>query len=217
MSEIVRAMFFVDGFNLYHAIDKRPSYVPFKERFQYHKYKWLDLNKLCRAFTTKNEVVDKIFYFTTYATWAPEKEKRHRIYVRALESVKVIPVFGKFKNKTIRCLADCNKKFSKPEEKQTDVNIAITILREAFADTFDKAFIISGDSDLIPCIKAVKDLFPNKKIGIIMPPDRHTQELKDNSDFYMRIKEIQLKTSQFPDPITDEQGNPILQKPAEWA
>lgn len=35
-----RVAFFIDGFNLYHAID---AYR------QLHKYKWVDLHKLCKV------------------------------------------------------------------------------------------------------------------------------------------------------------------------
>lgn len=202
-----RTAFFVDGFNLYHAM---------AEDGRYRKYKWLNLDKLCRWFIEKYDTIEKIFYFTTYTTWDPGKMDRHKIYVRALESVKVIPVFGVFKIRDHKCRV-CHKQYQKPEEKQTDVNIAITLLREAFLDTFDTAFIVSGDSDLIPCIKAVKEIFPTKKVNVVIPPGRHTQALKDESDFYMRIRVIHLAKSQFPDPITDEQGQPILHKPPAWA
>lgn len=82
-----RVAFFVDGFNLYHSLDSGPSY---------YKYKWLNLEKLARCFVTSHDKAEKVFYFTTYATWGQ----------------------------------------------------------------YNTAVIVSGDSDLIPAIQAVKNTFP---------------------------------------------------------
>ena len=60
-----RIAFFVDGFNLYHSLDSVPAY---------YKYKWLNLNKLAHCFVTSHDKIDKVFYFTTYATWDFEDE-----------------------------------------------------------------------------------------------------------------------------------------------
>lgn len=68
-------------------------------------------------------------------------------------------VLGKFKSKRLRCkVQGCqhpNKEYFSREEKETDVNIAIHLLTDAFNETFDTAFILSADTDLIPAIKKV--------------------------------------------------------------
>ena len=51
-----------------------------------------------------------------------------------------------------------------------------------FMMKFDKAFIISGDSDLIPSIRAVKESFPGKEIGVIVPIGRSAIDLKNNCE-----------------------------------
>jgi len=51
---------------------------------------------------------------------------KHKEYVRALETVRVQPVFGEFKRKDKRCL-NCRTFYQTYEEKQTDVNIAIKL------------------------------------------------------------------------------------------
>ena len=40
-----RVAFFIDGFNLYHALHHAP---PPYDRTQFRKHKWLDLAKLCK-------------------------------------------------------------------------------------------------------------------------------------------------------------------------
>ena len=44
-------------------------------------------------------------------------------------------------------------------EKMTDVNIATHLIIDAFQDRYDMAMLISGDSDLVPPIKAVHSLY----------------------------------------------------------
>ena len=51
----------------------------------------------------------------------------------------------------------------------TDVNIATQILIDAYQDNFDMAMLISGDSDLVPPIKAVHELFPKKRVFVTFP------------------------------------------------
>lgn len=92
-----RIIAFIDGFNLYHAIAKSPQ----KSRGQkdLRMYKWLDLNKLIHCYVTSNNQVKSIYYFTAYANWIPPRAAKHKIYVRALESKNIQPVFGIFKVK----------------------------------------------------------------------------------------------------------------------
>jgi len=194
-----RIAFFVDGFNLYHSLDSNPAY---------HKYKWLNLNKLAHCFVTSHDKIDKVSYFTTYATWNQVKLVKHQIYVRALQSVGVEIVFGAFRyaDKTCRI---CHKQYKTFEEKQTDVNIAIKLFQTAVQDLWDIAIIVSGDSDLIPAIQAVKSTFLAKQIGLVIPIGRRAEELKQVVDFHMKLKEKQLATSQFEDTVTIDGGGKL--------
>ena len=122
-------------------------------------------------------------------------------------------VYGKFRRKDVNCRI-CHKSFKTFEEKQTDVNIAISLFELAYKDEYDTAVIISGDSDLIPSVKAVRKLFPSKSIWLIIPIGRSAEELKNYCDRHMRIKEIHLQTSIFPHEI--EINNKKLICPKKW-
>lgn len=200
-----RVSFFIDGFNLYHALDENPYY---------HKYKWLNLSKLSQCFVTHNDKITDIFYFTTYTTWNPEKLSRHQKYVKALECVGIKTIFGSFKSKTRTCRI-CHKTYKTFEEKQTDVNIAIQLFQTAIKDMWDRAIILSGDSDLIPAIQATKTTFPSKQIYVIIPIGRRAEELKNVADFHMKLKRKHLETCQFDDVliIDDKQK---LARPESW-
>lgn len=199
-----KLVYFIDGFNLYHSM---------VENRKYAKYKWLNLDNLCRIFTRKDQKIEKIYYFTSYASWNADKMKRHQIYVRALEAYNIKPVFGKFKVRDRHC-NKCNKDFKTHEEKQTDVNIAIKLLQEAVNDSYDIAMLISGDSDLIPAVQAVRTSFPAKQVGVIIPVERSAEELKNSANFYIKMKEKHLATSQLPDNI--EINGIKIEKPGEW-
>ena len=196
---------FIDGFNIYHALEDNPSY---------HKYKWLNLEKLSKCFVGSKDTITKNFYFTAYATWNMQKLSRHKIYVEALRLAGVEIIFGAFRRKNRLCRV-CNKRYLTFEEKRTDVNIAIRLFQTAIAGLWDTALIISGDSDLIPAIQAIKSTFPNKKIGVVIPIGRRAEELKLATDFHAKIKEKHLKSCQVDDKIRLDGGH-VLKRPQSW-
>ncbi len=123
-------------------------------------------------------------------------------------------ILGKFKRKDKTCIL-CKKTYSTFEEKQTDVNIAISLFKNAMEAKFDTAIIISGDSDLIPSIEAIKSTFPVKQIGVVIPIGRSSESLKQVCDFHMKMKEKHLKSSLFPDEI-DLGSGVKLKCPSLW-
>lgn len=200
-----RVAFFIDGFNLYHALKEKPEYA---------KHKWLNLAALAKCYVRKDQQISKVFYFTAYATWNTDKMARHQLLVRALESVGVEVVLGKFKFKERFC-TNCKTKYPTVEEKETDVNIAINLFRAAVLDQYDTAIIVSGDSDLIPSVRAVKATFPTKQVGVIIPIGRSAEDLKQNCHFRFRMKEKHLSSCQFPESI-DLGGGTVLKRPPTW-
>ncbi|MGB9006638.1 MAG: NYN domain-containing protein [Candidatus Aminicenantales bacterium] len=199
-----RIYFFIDGFNFYHSVN-----YP-----QLFKYKWLNYANLAKILIKQEEKIEKILFFTAFATWDQAKIARHKILIRALDSFGVETIEGRFKTKIIKCRL-CKKDFEQPIEKQTDVNIAVNLLRYAVLDKFDKAYIISGDTDLIPAITAAKDLFPQKEIAIVFPFRRKGKELAGICDFHIKIKEDHLKACILPDPVILPDGS-TLSRPNNW-
>lgn len=200
-----RTIALVDGFNIYHSLDENPNF---------RKYKWLDLRKLVECFIAENEQLKEVFYFSAYAFWEPNKVTRHKTYVKALMTTNVVPILSEFKQKDRRC-KECGKIYKSYEEKQTDVQIAINLFKASIDDMYEKAIIISGDSDLIPALLAVKAKFPLKMIHLLFPPNRAGESLKSIVDSYSRIREKHLASSQFSD-VIDLGNNQVLSKPSEW-
>jgi len=195
----------VDGFNFYHALDTNPTY---------HCYKWLSLIKLSKCFILGNDHLEGVEYFTTLATWDPAKVARHRLFIKANETEGVKVIYGQFKRKQRKC-PECLKLIRTFEEKQTDVNIALRLFELAVQDRYDKAIIISGDTDLIPAVKVVQKTFPAKKVGVLLPIGRASEDLKQQTDFHHKMKLQHLISSRFEDRIVLADGS-TLDCPTSW-
>jgi uncharacterized LabA/DUF88 family protein len=206
------AILFVDGFNLYHALDFT-ALGP--NRFRYRKYKWLDLNRLASFYLPDSRFkIAEVVFFTTIVRWDAGKEARHRAFVEALESRGVRIVEGVFKKKDVIC-KKCRKRFKTREEKRTDVNIAVEMLKLAQRGRYQRAIVVSGDTDLIPAFNAVRDLFPGHKISVVLPIGRSSHEMKGIADDVFQMTETQLSQSQLPDSITLPSGK-VLTRPPTW-
>jgi len=62
--KINRVSFFIDGFNVYHALEDQKSF---------HKFKWLDYSALAKCFISTKDTITDIYYFTSYTDWQPDK------------------------------------------------------------------------------------------------------------------------------------------------
>ena len=195
-----RVTVLIDGFNLYHALDDNPKLTSFK---------WLNVAALARSFLHTNESLVDACFFTTIPTWDPVKEKNLRTYLKALETIGTRSIFGEFHKKIIRC-KKCGEFFEKYEEKQTDVNIAVELLRQAQADAFDTVIVLSGDSDLIAAIRLVRGTYPQKKVAIAIPPGRRAEQLKSVAHFHLKIRTEQIQNNQFPTIIDLPEGHRII-------
>ena len=109
----------------------------------------------------------------------------------------------------------CGHSWAGNEEKMTDVNIAVHLLIDAIEDKYDVAMLISGDSDLVPPIIAVQNKFPDKRVIVGFPPERHNNGVKQASRGSFIIGRQKLIQSQFPDIVINAQGYAI-NKPLEW-
>ena len=201
---MARYCFYIDGFNVYYALQEKP---------QYRKYKWLNYRRLAETVVQARDEITGIFYFTAFVVWKPQSVARHEEYIRILRSVGVETVRGRFMRKSIECHL-CHKVFRTHEEKQSDVNIALKVLGDAVDDLYDKAVIISADSDLLPVIKSVQKHTPEKEIGVMFPIGHSSFELRQNAAFRRKMPEKLLRECQFPDEV--KVGSVIIKKPESW-
>lgn len=212
-----RVMAFIDGFNLYHAINKYDRGKDEAEQRQYQKYKWLCLTSLIKVFLKGNETLAGVEYFTSYPPWDPDKRLRHATYVSAQIHKGVRVTFGEFKKKTVECRGACLQSFQINEEKQTDVNIATSMLR--LHASYDKLILLTADSDQVPALKLVKQLYPEKILAVLPPIGRNSKELQKECSSRYHMTEAHLIACQLPNPVVVMHNGVqtcTLNKPTTW-
>jgi uncharacterized LabA/DUF88 family protein len=197
-----RYCFYIDGFNVYYALQNG-----------YSNYRWLNYYKLAKTVICSKDEISHIYYFSSFVTWKPNSVVNHKEYIKALRSTGVEFIKGRFKDKTLKC-HKCFATYKSHEEKQTDVNIAVQIVADAAANKFDKAVIISADTDLIPAITTVHNLTPEKEIGVMFPIGRNSFELRSAADFTRKMKAKHLDSCQFPQKL--QVGKKVIMCPENW-
>ncbi len=176
-----RCTIYVDSFNWYFGVfQHRPA------------WKWLNVQSFFEALRPDEEVV-VIKMFT--ALVEPQKHvsprrDRHKRYLKALGTLpKVRIILGKYQERTVTCRArECPRRleYSVPEEKKTDVNIAVNLLEDALQGLTDSMVIVSGDSDLEPAVEWVRRNYAHIKITVYIPvleDERHRRR----NDNYQRM------------------------------
>lgn len=207
----------VDGFNLYHALDNYDRGKNPADKARYQKYKWLCLTSLVKRFVApQTELLHQVEYFTTYPPWSREKEQRHRAYVMAQLSMGVKVTFGEFKERIIKCKADCKKEFMRWEEKQTDVNIATRILELAQTPDVGKIILVTADSDQVPALKLAKRLRPEKTFASLVPIGRGAKEIYAVCSPNYTMTEDHLCECQLPEIVRWEKTNMEIKKPPSY-
>lgn len=206
----MRTYAFIDGFNLYHSLigSKRGIVGPLA------KYRWLNLRRVVTDYLDTGDTLDSIFFFTAYTTWDGKKIGRHKTYVRALASEGIVTVLGKFYEVEKQC-RQCGHEYFTFEEKQSDVNLSTYILHHAHIGGYEKAMIVTGDSDICPPIRTVREAFPEKRITVLIPPGRKAEDLKEVAHSHHSITEDCLKRNQFPGFLSDSKG--VFNIPTGWA
>ena len=146
-------------------------------------------------------------------------------YLRALATLPTVQVIlGKFKQKNVKCgVGGCadlaTKWFQIPEEKRTDVNIAVSMVDDAYQNICDNLVLMSGDSDLVSGIATVRQRFPMKRITVYVPsrnPIRAAAvELRTSAHRARELPLLLLQRAQFADSIPDSAGG-TLTRPAGW-
>jgi uncharacterized LabA/DUF88 family protein len=199
-----RLNFYVDGFNLYFGMVEAG----------FIDCKWLDIQLFAETLKQPFHDVRSVKYFTSRLSHNFEKQQRQNIYLDALGTTPVQIIYGQYRSQLTECTV-CGNNFYDQKEKMTDVNIATQLIKDAFMDQFDEAILVSGDSDLVPPIKLIKELFPQKGIRIAFPPKRVSNELTKVSDGTFQIGHKKLQDSQLPGIIVTKYGQ-HLERPKSW-
>ena len=199
-----RVIAYIDGFNLYFGIKELNK-----------RYYWLDINAVCKRLLRGNQHLVCVKYFTSRIKGPDDKRKRQSTFIDALKTIPDIQVFyGKYQFKPNKC-KKCDYVNQIPEEKMTDVQLAVEMVSDAHQNNYDTALLITGDIDLVPSIERIQKDFKNKRIIVVFPPKRSADELRNTANAYLHITESILKKCLLPDDIPTV-GGYTLKRPEKW-
>ncbi|MBA3374072.1 MAG: NYN domain-containing protein [Euzebyaceae bacterium] len=100
----------------------------------------------------------------------------------------------------MRCRT-CSKTWVSYEENETGVAIAANIVRDAARGSMDTAIVVSGDSDLLPALRAAKGHAAHHGRRSAFPPRRTSAELKRFATTSFTISRAKLRNAQFPQTV----------------
>ncbi|PCH62419.1 MAG: NYN domain-containing protein [Gammaproteobacteria bacterium] len=221
---------YIDGYNLFYG------------RLQNTSFKWLDIFKLFQSIAKVQDPSSNIIqikYFTApvranFASHGRDSVTAQNTYHRALnqvyqQQIEIISGYHTVEKGT-------PPRYSKPidkdnrveiwkfEEKQTDVNIALAMYRDAMHKSCEQQILVSNDSDLVPALKLINSDVQDIKLGLIIPrkkpesgqkvrpPNKSLSDIVDWTRSY--ILDEECRNSQLADKIPTNK-KPIL-KPGYW-
>ena len=156
---------YIDGLNLYHRAVRDTA------------FRWLDLRRLAEVIFPADQI-QHVYYFT--ARVKPRSGdagplQRQDVYLRALETLNDLTIeYGKIERRAKKRYVDRpdsrllrivmsfprvsrSVRTIESEEKQSDVNLATRLLSDGFSGRYDKAVVISNDSDLVSLIRCARN------------------------------------------------------------
>ncbi len=211
-----KSVVYIDGFNFYYGLlRERPE------------FKWLNLQRLAELLRPDDDIVKIRFFTTELDAKKPVSEKRDRqkrIWRALATQPKLQFTYGKFARRERDCLVhSCPHKQSywALEEKQTDVNIALAMVRDVTVLKPQVMVLISGDIDLLPALEEVTRLDRTIKLVVYIPATEHELKHRRHDEFgrfasvVKPIPEKYLRLAQFPDKVDDGKGG-FIDRPKAW-
>jgi uncharacterized LabA/DUF88 family protein len=226
---------YIDGYNLYYG------------RLRGTAYKWLDVVALFRVLLHQQQpeaVLNRVKYFSApalgrFATHGAKSTESQSSYHRALQVMypdTLLITLGSHtfdRDGTLLPKFELGKAYDrndrvrvwKIEEKQTDVNLALAMYRDACSGLFKQLIVCSNDSDVAPVLSAIKSDFPAIRLGVVTPrrppiegkrPHRAVSSSLDlHSDWTRQyLLDAELEAAQLPDRVAT--GKKPIRKPEYW-
>ena len=234
----LRVSFYIDALNLYYGALRHTS------------HRWLDIVAFCQSILREKryyfndggipapprecppaEIAGiKIFAAPLKKVpWDEDAPQRQKIYytaLRAHDTGRLIKPAGrgKFSLRKVwaRDAADWKKQHRvyRPEEKGSDVNLALHMLNDAVNNEYDCAVMVSNDTDLENALPMVRE--HGKIVGVVFPRPKKVKKtplpaksLEHRADFYLNIRQKMLAANQLPDVVQGGNGAKLA-KPDSW-
>lgn len=218
---VTRTIVYIDGFNLYYRALKGTP------------HKWLDVEAMSRAVLPPSCTVEHVNYYTARVSGRtdPTAPARQHAYLSALSVLPAVSVH--YGNVLV------SKKWAglvpppqfrpafalptgaapevayiwKTEEKGSDVNLGVHLVRDAFKGAFDLAAVLTNDTDLVEPIRIVTQEL-GMPVTLLTPQSKPATSLAKVATGVRHIAPY-IGPCQLPDPVTLSNGREV-QKPAGW-
>lgn len=169
----MRTIAYVDGYNLFFGCLKNTP------------YKWLDLVALIESVLHTQDPESQLIHVRYFT--APIKAKlasrgqsaaiAQERYHRALNQrgrISIVQGWYSLEGAWAPRKIDPPNKLDRVEiwrleEKQTDVNLALQLYRDAIRGECEQVVVVSSDSDLVPALELVANDVPSMRRGLILP------------------------------------------------
>jgi len=217
----MKTIVYIDGFNLYYRALKGTT------------FKWLDLHALCEAVLPKHCAVVGINFYTARISGRidPTSPRDQQTYLKALSTLPMVQVhYGSFQTKDKEMfLAQPPRlrprngtplhplpRFAtvvKSEEKGSDVNLGVHLVRDALLGRFEHAAVITNDTDLCEPLRIVKE-DAKLPLTLMTPVSKPASSLIALATHVRNISPY-LGPAQFPPTIPVGDGK-IISRPAGW-
>jgi uncharacterized LabA/DUF88 family protein len=218
---LARTIVYIDGFNLYYRALRGTA------------HKWLDIAAMSAASLPASCQIERINYYTAHVSGRVDAEapKRQHAYLRAIATLpNVVLHFGNFMvsqkwsgvvqpprfqpRPTQPAVPDPQVAFVwKTEEKGSDVNLGVHLVRDAFRGSFDVAAVLTNDTDLVEPMRIVTQEL-GMQVTLLTPSPKPSGSLAKVATSVRHIQAY-IGPCQLPDPVPIPGKRPIA-KPASW-
>jgi hypothetical protein len=218
---VARTIVYIDGFNLYYRALKGPS------------HKWLDIAAMSQAALPAGCQIEAINYYTAHVSGRvdPTAPKRQHAYLGAIATLPKVTIhYGNFlvSNKWAGLVQppDFRPPISLPagavpqvayvwktEEKGSDVNLGVHLVRDAFKGAFELAAVLTNDTDLFEPIRIVTQEV-GLPVTLLTPTAKPAGKLVTVATAVRHVAPY-IGPCQMPDPVVPPGKKPIG-KPAGW-
>ena len=184
-----RVVTYIDGLNLYYGIRSRG----------WKRYQWIDPWVLSTNLLKPGQRLDAVHYFVS--KFLPEGGKadeaiQQNEYLEALEAIGGLQVHYGYHQVVRRDCSECGAFHNAYEEKGTDVNIAVRMVRDDADDAFDVAILISGDGDLAGPVRDIRARHPEKQVVAAFPRKRKSENISSAATAHFVIGRKLIRDSQ---------------------
>ena len=218
---MTRTIVYIDGFNLYYrALKGTPR-------------KWLDIAAMSQAVLPSSQTITRINYYTAHISGRvdPTGPKRQHAYLRALATLPDVAIhYGNLLvskkwaglvqppdfRPSPKTPADPVPEVAhvwKTEEKGSDVNLGVHLVRDAFTGAFEHAAVLTNDTGLTEPLRIVTQDC-QLPVTLLSPVGKPATSLVHVSTSIRHIQPY-LGPCQLPHQLQAPNGRTIS-KPSEW-